>query len=151
MKKCCKKCSKFSICNYFVPFPERGCSEFESKIFLFAIVLCNTETGKTDILNIHDDLSLANAELHDLSENICKRPSSHIKLSIRPFLYDDAKKIADKLLISIVNIVAFDLSAADRGFRKGIFKTENFEKFSRWFDFASNACRRGAAILDVIL
>lgn len=117
---------------------------------LFAIFYHNCETGKTCVLNIHDDLLFAKAELEELSEKICKRPSTHITLFIRPCSFSYSKSLADDVLISIVNIVAQDLSIAERGFKKGFFKKETFEKSSRWFELAYNACRRGAAILDVV-
>lgn len=153
MKRNCKSCKIFKDCDLtkFLPFPQVGCSDFKHEnLFLYAVILHNYASGCDSVLNIFDDLNLAHAEQKQLTEDICKRPSSDIVIYIKPYDFSEAKDIADKMLIEIAYVVSFDLSAAERGFKNGSFKKKTFDKSKTWFDLAHVVCRRGAAILDVI-
>ena len=155
MKSICIKCLKRNECESIRWSPDcyhLDCKDFipENQKKLFGIFYHNTQTGHAKVLNIFDDEKLALAELSDLRESICKRPSSCINIYIRPCSLSYSKTLADDVLMSIVNCVAQDLLIAERGFKKGYFKKDTFEKSARWFGFAYAACRRGAAILDVI-
>lgn len=141
MEKNCNNCKDFNKCGKLCPFPEVGCSDFNSlNCRRFVLLHFYLETNKITIVCFSDD----KCELDNI-KFIHPRYGSkrHEFIILKNNNNSNLNKIKDKNLFDMCQNVASYLSIGEYAMLK-----HSYKKASAWFERAKDTCCLAADILD---
>jgi len=139
MSRSCKNCKIRFSCNYSVPFPERGCSDFVDCMNKYVLLHHYSDTDFESIVAFGDDYD----ELDDIRISQPRYGSNRHRFFIfrnGPGLF---RSVKDKNLINLCENVAQYLSIGEYAMlKKSYFKSQS------WFERAKDSAKIASVIID---